>query len=192
MTTIPGTGTAVSIRPVGADDIASITRIYADAVLHGTASFEIDPPDEMTMAQRHRALADGGYPYIVAQQAGIVVGYAYAGPYRVRPAYHWSVENSIYVAPTAQRQGVGRALLVQLIAECEMRGFRQMIAVIGDSANQVPSVALHRGAGFRLVGVLDAVGFKFGRWLDSAIMQRELGAGASAEPLMPMPEATKL
>ncbi len=137
---------AVSIRPATPADIPAITRIYAHAVQHGTASFELEPPDEAEMARRMHALLDGGYPYIVAEIGGVLAGYAYAGPYRPRPAYRFSVEDSIYIDPGAQRRGVGRALLERLIAECERRGFRQMIAVIGDSA-QTPSIELHRARG---------------------------------------------
>jgi phosphinothricin acetyltransferase len=133
------------------------------------------------MAQRYDALRSGGYPYLVAQVEGEIMGYAYAGPYRARPAYRWTVEDSIYVAPAAQRRGIGRALLDRLIAEAELGGFRQMIAVIGDSAN-VGSIEVHRAAGFRLVGTFDNVGFKFGRWLDSVLMQRPLGTGATTAP----------
>ena len=133
------------------------------------------------MSGRYEALRSGGYPYLVAQLEGEIMGYAYAGPYRARPAYRWSVEDSIYVAPAAQRRGIGRALLDRLIVEAERGGFRQMIAIIGDSAN-VGSIELHRAAGFRLVGTFDNVGFKFGRWLDSVLMQRPLGTGATTAP----------
>jgi phosphinothricin acetyltransferase len=169
------------IRPVAAGDNASITRIYRDAVLNGTASFEIEPPDDAEMMRRQRALIDGGYPYLVCEREGLVVGYAYAGAYRPRPAYRFSVENSIYVARHVHRQGIGRVLLGALIGEAATRGFRQMIAVIGDSA-QVPSIELHHAAGFRLVGTLQAVGFKHGRWLDTVLMQRPLGRGATVTP----------
>ena len=173
--------TAVSIRSAQPRHLAAITRIYDHAVRHGTASFEIEPPDEHEMARRYEALRAGGYPYLVAEFDGEIVGYAYAGPYRARAAYHWSVEDAIYVAPSAQRRGVGRALLERLIADAEVGGFRQMIAVIGDSAN-AGSIELHRAAGFRMVGTFDNVGFKFGRWLDSVLMQRALGIGATAVP----------
>jgi L-amino acid N-acyltransferase YncA len=166
----------IVIRATEPADIAAITRIYAHAVRFGTASFEIEPPDEAEMAHRQRALTGGGFPYLVAESDGAVLGYAYAGPYRPRPAYRFSVENSVYVAPEAHRRGVGRALLERLIAEAQARGFRQMIAVIGDS-DQAASIALHRAAGFRFVGTIAAVGFKHGRWLDSVLMQRELGSG---------------
>src|SRR6185436_9948872 len=142
---------ATHVRPATPADIPAITRIYAHAVRHGTASFELEPPDEAEMTRRQRALLDAGYPYLVAEIDGSVAGYAYAGPYRTRPAYRFSVENSIYVSPQAHRRGIGRVLLDALIAECEARGYRLMIAVIGDSA-QAPSIELHRAAGFRLVG----------------------------------------
>jgi L-amino acid N-acyltransferase YncA len=169
------------IRPAQPSDLAVITAIYDDAVRHGTASFELDPPDQAEMARRYEALRAGGYPYLVAELEGDIVGYAYAGPYRARPAYRWSVEDSVYVAPQAQRRGIGGALLARLVAEAEAGGFRQMLAVIGDSAN-TGSVELHRVAGFRLVGTFENVGFKFGRWLDTVLMQRELGRGATAAP----------
>jgi L-amino acid N-acyltransferase YncA len=169
---------AISIRPADIPDLAPITRIYDYAVRNGTASFEIEPPDDKEMARRFETLRAGAYPYLVAELDGTIAGYAYAGPYRARPAYHWSVEDSIYIAPQSQRRGVGRLLLDRLIAEAEAGGFRQMIAVIGDSANAA-SIELHRTAGFRMVGTFDNVGFKFGRWLDSVLMQRPLGKGAA-------------
>jgi len=172
---------AVSVRSATPADVPAITRIYAHAVKHGTASFELDPPDEAEMARRQRTLLDGGYPYIIAEIDGALAGYAYAGPYRPRPAYRFSVEDSIYIDPNAQRRGVGRALLEHLIEECERRGFRQMIAVIGDSA-QIASIELHRALGFRMIGAVQNVGYKFGRWLDSVNMQRPLGAGATTKP----------
>jgi L-amino acid N-acyltransferase YncA len=171
----------ISIRPAAPHDLAAITRIYDHAVRHGTASFEIEPPDEAEMARRQQALLAGGFPYLVAEQDGMVAGYAYAGPYRARPAYRWSVEDSIYLDPRMQGRGIGRTLLERLIVEAQARKFRQMIAVIGDSAN-APSIELHRALGFRLVGTFDNVGFKFGRWLDSVLMQRPLGEGAGTVP----------
>ena len=171
----------LSIRPATLADIPSITRIYEHAVRHGTASFELEPPDEAKMGRRMRALLDGGFPYLAAEADGELLGYAYAGHYRTRPAYRFTVEDSIYVAPQAQRRGAGRALLDALIVESEGRGFRQMLAVIGDSAH-VGSIELHRAAGFRMVGTFENVGFKFGRWLDSMMMQRALGPGATTEP----------
>jgi L-amino acid N-acyltransferase YncA len=171
----------MQIRPLEPRDLKTVTAIYDHAVRHGTASFELDPPDEGEMVRRYETLCAGGYPYLVAELEQRVVGYAYAGPYRARPAYRWSVEDSIYVSPQAQRRGVGRALLERLLAEAETAGFRQMIAVIGDSAN-TGSIELHLAAGFRLVGTFQNVGFKFGRWLDSVLMQRPLGRGATAAP----------
>jgi phosphinothricin acetyltransferase len=172
------------IRPATRSDIAAVTRIYAHAVCHGTATFETTAPDEPEMARRYERLRAGPYPYLVAEHGGAIVGYAYAGPYRDRPAYRWSIEDSIYVAPQAMRRGIGRALLDALIRESESAGFRQMIAVIGDSANAA-SIELHRAAGFRLVGTFDHVGFKFGRWLDTVLMQRPLGEGATSVPEQP-------
>jgi len=169
------------IRLAQPADIAAITRIYAHAVCHGTASFELDAPDETEMARRQETLIAGGFPYLVADEGGQVLGYAYAGPYRARPAYRFTVEDSVYIAPHAQRRGLGRLLLARLISESEARGYRQMVAVIGDSAQQA-SIALHAAAGFRPIGTLEAVGFKLGRWLDSVLMQRPLGPGATAEP----------
>jgi phosphinothricin acetyltransferase len=171
-----------SIRPAEPRDIAAMTRIYAHAVRHGTASFEIDPPDESEMRRRFESLVGGGYPSLVAEKpaagaAGEILGYAYAGPYRSRPAYRFTVEDSIYVGPNMQRRGIGRALLENLIVESKARGFRQMIAIIGDSA-QTPSIARHAALSFRLVGTLEAVGFKFDRWLDTVLMHLALGGGA--------------
>jgi len=171
----------LAIRAAAAPDIPAITAIYDHAVRHGTASFELAPPDAAEMARRQKALLDGGFPYLVAEADGVVAGYAYAGAYRSRPAYRWSVEDSVYVAPAMHRRGVGALLLTNLIAAAEQRGFRQMIAVIGDSA-QTPSIELHRAAGFRLIGSIEHVGFKFGRWLDTVLMQRALGPGAGRPP----------
>ena len=172
---------AALLRPAEARDIAAITRIYADAVINGTASFELTAPDEAEMTRRYETLVGNGYPYLAAELFGAVAGYAYAGPYRSRPAYQWTVENSIYVAPQFHRRGIGLALLKRLIVETERRGFRQMIAVIGDSA-QTPSIALHAAAGFAPVGVLRSVGFKHGKWLDTPLMQMTLGKGDRAPP----------
>jgi phosphinothricin acetyltransferase len=171
----------IFVRPATADDIPAITAIYGQAVHEGTASFEIEVPDEPEMRRRYEELRAAGYPYLVAERRGIILGYAYAGLYRTRPAYRWTVEDSVYVDVAAQRRGVGRALLHQLIAESEARGFRQMIAVVGDTEN-AGSIELHRAAGFRMVGTLEHVGYKFGRWLDSVLMQRPLGTGAQTPP----------
>jgi phosphinothricin acetyltransferase len=170
------------IRDVRTSDIPAITRIYAHAVEHGTASFELSPPDEAEMTKRMRELLDNNFPYLAADMAGEFCGYAYAGPYRARPAYRWTVEDSVYIAPTMYRRGVGRALLLGLIKAAEARAFRQMIAVIGDSVRQAPSIGLHEALGFGHVGILQDVGFKHGRWLDSILMQRALGPGAASAP----------
>jgi len=161
------------IRDATLDDIPTITTIYGDAVRHGTASFEIDVPDEAEMARRFTALVDNGFPYIVAEVDGALAGYAYAGPYRTRYAYRFTVEDSIYVAPQMHRRGVGRALLSVLVKESTRRGYKQMLAVIGDSSNS-GSIQLHRAAGFHMIGTFEHVGFKFDRWLDTVLMQREL------------------
>ena len=171
----------VSIRTGTAADIAAITRIYAHAVERGTASFELEPPDEAEMARRQQALLVRNFPYIVAELAGAVVGYAYAGPYRDRRAYDWCVEDSLYVAPEFHRKGIGRLLLTRLVAESEACGFRQMLGVIGDSANSA-SVAVHAAVGFRLIGNFQSIGFKHGRWLDTVLMQRALGSGDALPP----------
>lgn len=171
----------ISIRPAIAADIPGITEIYGHAVRHGTASFEIEPPSEAEMGRRFEELVDGDYPYFAADLDGTLSGFAYVKAFHARPAYRWTVEDSVYVAPAAIRTGVGRALLFRLIVECDMLGFRQMIGVIGDSANAA-SIELHRQAGFRVVGTFEAVGFKFGRWLDTVLMQRTLGEGARSKP----------
>jgi L-amino acid N-acyltransferase YncA len=171
----------VTIRPVLPGDIGAITRIYADAVRDGTASFEIEPPDEAEMLRRQTALLNNGYPYFTAEIESVVAGYAYAGPYRTRPAYKWSVEDSVYVAPDMHRKGIGALLLRALVAASAQRGYRQMIAVIGDSA-QIGSIALHERAGFSHIGTLRSVGFKHGKWLDTVLMQRALGEGDTTTP----------
>ena len=150
--------------------MTAIAAIYGDAVLNDTASFELEPPDAAEMARRWKALSDA-YPYLVLEREGVVVGYAYAGPFRTRPAYRMTCENSIYVAPSAKRTGVGRALMTALIEECAKRGFKQMIAgVSGGPA----SVALHEAVGFHVVGTFTSVGFKFDRWCDVIMLQRAL------------------
>jgi len=172
----------VIIRPAVSGDIEAITRVYADAVLHGTASFEIEPPDQAEMLRRQTALLKNGYPYFAAEIESVVAGYAYAGPYRARPAYKWSVEDSVYVAPDMHRKGIGALLLRALISASVERGFRQIIAVIGDSA-QTASIAVHERAGFNHVGTLRSVGFKHGKWLDTVLMQRALAEGDKTAPL---------
>ena len=162
------------VRDSRDDDVAAIQAIYAHHVLHGTASFEEEPPPPAEMARRRADVLARGLPYLVAEIEGTVAGYSYATPYRTRSAYRFSIENSVYVDHARHRGGIGRALLSELITRCEHGDWRQMIAVIGDSAH-VASISLHTSLGFRTVGTLEAVGFKFGRWLDSVLMQRRLG-----------------
>jgi len=169
------------IRAATEADLPAITSIYEHAVRFGTATFELDPPDLTEMTRRFRALADGKFPYLAAELDGAVVGYAYAGPYRPRPAYRFSVENSVYFDPKAQGRGLGKLIMRELIAQSERSGFRQMVAVIGDSAN-VASIGVHRSTGFKMIGTCENVGFKFGRWLDTVMMQRDLGEGARTTP----------
>jgi L-amino acid N-acyltransferase YncA len=171
----------IAIRPAVPADIPAITRIYAHAVTHGTASFELIPPDEAEMARRMQVMLDGKFPYLAAEVDGAFAGYAYASSYRTRPAYRFTVENSVYVAPNMQRRGIGKVLLEALIEACTALGFRQMIAVIGDS-NQAASIGVHRACGFQDAGNLRNIGWKFGRWLDTPLMQIALGDGASTKP----------
>ncbi|MBZ6075675.1 GNAT family N-acetyltransferase [Microvirga puerhi] len=176
----------ILVRPSVASDLPAITAIYAHAVTHGTASFELAPPDAAEMARRRDALLDGDYPYLVAERDGEILGYAYAGPYRPRPAYRSTVEDSIYVAPSAQRLGVGRQLLIRLIEESEARDFRLMVAVIGDEESH-GSIGLHASLGFEPVGVLSGIGYKHGRWLSTVLMQKRLGRGMEEPPTRPIP-----
>ena len=169
------------IRPATFADIPAITRIYTHAVEHGTASFELEPPDEAEMTRRMQAVLDGKFPYLVAEVDGAFAGYAYASSYRTRPGYRFTVENSVYVAPDMHRRGIGKVLLQALIDACTVLGFRQMIAVIGDS-NQAASIGIHKACGFEHAGNLRNIGWKFGRWLDTPIMQLALGSGAATPP----------
>jgi phosphinothricin acetyltransferase len=174
--------TALTLRDCQPADIPGIAAIYGHWVTHGLASFETEPPGEAEMARRREAVLAGGYPYLVAEgEGGRLLGYAYASAYRTRPAYRFSVENSIYVSPDATRSGAGRALLQALVARCEAAGFRLMVAVIGDSGN-APSIGLHKACGFAPAGLLPAVGWKHGRWVDSVLMTRPLGDGAATAP----------
>jgi len=172
---------SLTIRAGAQPDIAAVTEIYAHHVLHAAATFEVEPPDAAEMARRWRNVVEGGYPYLVAEQDGRIAGYAYASAYRSRPAYRYTVENSVYVRAGCERRGIGRALMQALLDQCERGDFRQVIAVIGDSANAA-SIGLHRQLGFRMVGTLQAAGFKFGRPVDVVLMQRPLGAGAGTLP----------
>lgn len=173
---------AITIRPSVPADIPAITRIYAHAVEAGTASYELEPPDEAEMAARREALVARSYPYLVAEAEAGVVGYAYAGPFRARRAYRFMVEDSVYVAPEAQGRGVGRRLVAALIEECRALGFRQITAVIGDGSPESASVRLHSALGFRHAGVLAGSGYKHGRWLDTVFMQLELNGGTATPP----------
>jgi phosphinothricin acetyltransferase len=169
------------VRAATAADVAAIAAIYRPAVLAGTASFELDPPDEAEMLRRFEAVTDAGYPYFVATLDGRVAGYAYANAYRTRPAYRFTVEDSVYIAPEAQGKGVGTLLLKALVDASTAKGYRLMVAVIGDSRNQA-SITLHRNAGFTFCGTIHSVGYKFGRWLDSVIMELPLGEGDRTTP----------
>ena len=173
---------ALLIRPSLAADLGAICEIYAHAVAHGTSTFELEVPDGAEMARRRDEVLAKGLPWLVAEGGGQVLGYAYASHFRPRPAYRFCVEDSIYLRPDTQRRGVGRVLLAELLARCEAAGARQMLAVIGDSANH-GSIGVHRVLGFERCGLFESVGWKFGRWLDVVLMQRALGAGAgSAAP----------
>jgi phosphinothricin acetyltransferase len=174
---------SVTLRDSHPADLPTITAIYAHAVRHGCASFEIEAPNLPEMTRRREALADAGYPYLVAEDHGTVLGYAYVGPYRTRPAYRFTVENSVYIDADHRGCGIGRALLTALIARCEPAGYRLMVAVIGDSANHA-SIRLHAACGFTHAGLLPDVGWKHGRWLDSVLMTRPLGPGARQPPAL--------
>ena len=171
-----------TVRDATTGDIAAITAIYRPAVLTGTASFELEPPDEAEMLRRFEAITAGGYPYFVAELDGRIAGYAYANAYRTRPGYRFTIEDSIYITPEAQGKGVGRVLLKALIEAATAKGFRLMVAVIGDSRT-FGSIALHRSAGFRFCGTLHSIGYKFGRWLDSVYMELPLGEGDKSTPV---------
>lgn len=170
-----------TLRDATASDIPAITAIYRESVLNGVASYEMTPPDEAEMAARFSLITGNGYPYIAAVDAGgLLLGYAYASAFRTRTAYRFLVEDSIYLAPEARGQGVGKALLAELIRRCTQLGFRQMVAVIG--AAHPASVAVHRAAGFEHGGLIRGTGFKHGRWLDTIIMQLPLGEGLTSDP----------
>lgn len=171
----------VTVRPSRDGDIPAIAALYAHHVRTGTASFEEIPPDEAEMAARRAAILAHGLPYLVAESGGTIAGYAYAGLYRTRSAYRFTLENSVYVDAGMARRGVGRALMLPLIAACEAAGYRRMVAVIGGADNR-GSIALHAACGFRHAGVLEGMGFKFGRWIDSVLMERPLGDGSASPP----------
>ena len=171
----------VHLRDISASDLDAITAIYSDAVLSGVASYEIVPPTLQEMASRLSAITSQGYPYLAAvDENGVLLGYAHASAFRTRPAYRWMVEDSIYLAPEAHGKGIGKALLSELITRCTALGFRQMVAVIGGA--HPASIALHRSLGFEDTGLLKGTGYKHGRWLDTMLMQRQLGEGKNSDP----------
>jgi phosphinothricin acetyltransferase len=169
------------VRDADTTDLEAMRAVYADAVWNGTGTFEEVAPDAADYAARFQAVRGFGLPWLVAEQAGALAGFGYVAPYRPRSGYRFTVEDSVYVAPGAARRGVGRALLEALIARCEALGLRRLVASIGDSGNTA-SIALHRACGFEIAGVLPAVGFKHGRWLDVVFMQRALNTGDSTPP----------
>ena len=174
----------MKLRPAALEDLAAIQAIYGHHVRHGLGTFEEVPPSLQDIAQRHAAVCGKGLPWLVAEVEGEVKGYAYAGPFRPRAAYRYTVEDSVYVAPDAVGRGLGKALLAAVIGECEALGLRQMVAVIGDSGN-AGSIGLHRACGFEFKTAVDAVGWKFGRWVDVVWMQRALNGGAASAPNAP-------
>jgi len=169
----------VIVRPSRPDDVAAIAAIYAWNVEHGTGTFELDPPSADEMARRRDEVLGRGLPWLVAESEGRVLGYAYANYFRPRMAYRFALEDSIYLDPEARGRGLGRLLLAELVARCEARGARQMLAVIGDSANAA-SIGVHRALGFTDAGILRSAGWKFDRWLDVVLLQRTLGPGSAA------------
>lgn len=169
------------IRPSHHEDIAAITAIYAHHVLHGTGTFETEPPSPSDMATRRADVLSKGLPYLVAEHEGNILGFAYGNWFKPRPAYRYSVEDSVYLAPGLDRKGLGRAMLAELLAHCETAGIRKVMAIIGDSAN-AGSVGVHLAVGFKQVGIVEACGWKFGAWRDIVIMQKTLGPGASEPP----------
>jgi L-amino acid N-acyltransferase YncA len=171
----------VQVRPAAPDDIPEIHAIYSHHVLKGLASFEEEPPSPAELRRRYDEVTGRGLPYLVADSGGTVAGYGYCTLYRSRSAYRYTLEDSVYVRPDAQGRGVGKVLLAQLIGRCEALGYRQLVAVIGDSGHAA-SIGLHASLGFLRVGTLRSAGFKFGRWVDSVIMQRPLGSGDSTAP----------
>jgi len=172
----------IIIRTAMAADLDTITEIYADAVTQGTASYELEPPGRAEMGTRFDSLRADGFPYLVAEKDGVVLGYAYAGAFRPRPAYRFIVEDSVYIAPEAKGQGIGLLLMQRLIEAVEAAGFRQIVAVIGDGRPDSASVRLHEKLGFRYSGRLEGSGYKHGRWLDTVFMQLSLNGGASVAP----------
>ena len=177
----PDPPAALRVRDANEGDMDAVQAIYAHHVLHGLATFEEVPPGAAEMRGRREAVRALSLPYLVAEADGRILGYAYASTYRPRPAYRYTIEDSVYVAQGHGGRGIGRALLGELIARCEAGPWRQMLAVIGDSDNR-GSIALHRQFGFETAGTLRSVGFKLGRWVDSILMQRPLGPGDQSRP----------
>ena len=171
----------IDVRNCLEADMPAVATIYGHHVRFGTASFETEPPSLDEMCRRRYNILAKGLPYLVAVSDGRVLGYAYAGAYRPRAAYRDTVENSIYIHSEFTGRGIGKRLLPALLTECEVRDLRQMIAVVGDSAN-VPSIQLHERCGFRTVGVFRSIGYKHGRWLDSVVLQKSLGRGDTVPP----------
>ena len=176
----------VTVRDAQAEDMAAIQAIYCFYVTRSCASFEEEPPSIEEMQARRTRTLERGLPYLVAECDGEILGYTYAGPFRFRSAYRYTIEDSIYVAPGVSRRGIGATLLGTLVERCTALGYRQMIGVIGDSAN-IGSISVHRKLGFRQEGVLRGVGLKFGRWIDAVIMHRPLG---DANIGLPLPDQT--
>ena len=172
------------IRPSTPADLPAITAIYGWNVLNGTGTFELEAPDEPEIARRRDDVLSKGLPWLVAERHGVVLGFAYANHFRPRRAYRFCLEDSVYLAADAKGQGLGRLLLAELLARCEAAGARQMLAVIGDSAN-LGSIGVHRTLGFEPIGVMKAAGWKFERWLDVVLMQKSLGQGAETVPVDP-------
>jgi L-amino acid N-acyltransferase YncA len=174
----------VIVRPAEPRDDPALAEIYGHAVLHGFGTFETEPPSPGEMTRRRTNIQGRGLPYLVAEEGGRVLGFAYAGPFRPRHAYRYTVEDSVYVAPDAAGRGVGRAVLSAVLAACEALGVRQVVAIVGDSQN-VGSIGLHRSLGFQDVGVSKSLGFKHGRWVDIVHMQKALNGGDTTEPVGP-------
>jgi phosphinothricin acetyltransferase len=171
----------LEIRGASADDMAAVREIFAHHVTHGTASWELEPPDLAEMKSRRARLTGAGLPFVVGLLDGRIAGYGYASPYRPRPGYRFVVEDSVYLHPELTGRGLGRPLLQRVIDDCTAMGKRQMLAVIGDAEN-LPSIRLHQRLGFKRVALLEKIGWKFGRWLDSVVMQRALGEGGESPP----------
>lgn len=172
----------MEIRDATPGDITAIREIYAHHVMHGLATFEETPPDAEEMRHRFSSVIAAGLPWLVAAEGGAVLGYGYCAAYRARSAYRFALEDSVYVRQDRHRKGIGRSVLVELIRRCELLGYRQLIAVIGDSAH-APSIGVHAATGFVRVGTIRSAGYKFGRWVDTVIMQRPLAAGDATPPV---------